>query len=285
MIIPAVNSHTCTEELQRIQSWADDNNLRLNAAKSREIIFEAHSHGLRDTDTDAVIRIQQLLQSLISSLKLNGDGDNKCTVLQFIYEQLALLYAVQKRYSPRYLLLAFRFFLCVSRSAYQLLRDTCLTLPHISYLRQLSSCFTQNSTTLSGESAQCVYLKQKCNVLADHERLCVLMMDEIYVSQKIAYKGGSLHGFATNVDNVEASTVQAFMVSSLYSKNKDVVALQPVKNLDSSFLHDSVTKVLKMIESVGYKVVALISDNNRINRNVFTSICGGTLQPSIAHPY
>ena len=181
--------------------------------------------------TDAVIRIQQLLQSLISSLKLNGDGEKKCTVLQFIYEQLALLYAVQKRYSPRYLLLAFRFFLCVSRSAYQLLRDTCLTLPHISYLRQLSSCFTQNSTTLSGESAQCVYLKQKCNVLADHERLCVLMMDEIDVSQKIAYKGGSLHGFATNVDNVEASTVQAFLVSSLYSKNKDVVALQPVKKL------------------------------------------------------
>ena len=50
----------------------------------------------------------------------------------------------------------------------------------------------------------------------------MLMMDEIYVSQKIVHKSGSLHGFATNVgassDNVEASTVQAFMISSLFSK-------------------------------------------------------------------
>jgi len=87
------------------------------------------------------------------------------------------------------------------------------------------------------EAKQCVYLKQKCSVLAEHERLCVLIMDEIYVSQKIACKGGSLHGFATNVgassDNAEASTVQAFMISSLFSKNKDVLALEPVKYLDS----------------------------------------------------
>ena len=31
-------------------------------------------------------------------------------------------------------------------------------------------------------------------------------------------------------------------------------------------------------------MVSLISDNNRINRNVFTSICGGVLKPCIAHP-
>ena len=28
----------------------------------------------------------------------------------------------------------------------------------------------------------------------------------------------------------------------------------------------------------------MVSDNNRINRNVFTSICGGVLKPCIAHP-
>ena len=116
----------------------------------------------------------------------------------------------------------------------------------------------------------------------------MLMMDEIYVSPKVAYKGGNLQGFATNVgasaDAVEASTVQAYMISSVFSKNKDVVALQPVKNLETSFLHDSLIKVLKMIENIGYKVVCMISDNNRINRNVFTSICGGVLKPCIAHP-
>jgi len=95
--------------------------------------------------TDLMSRIQQLLKSLISSLKLQNDVDNKVTVLQFIYEQLSLLFAAQKRYSHRYLLVAFRLY-CVSRSAYKFLRDTCLTLPHISYLCQLSRHCTENST-------------------------------------------------------------------------------------------------------------------------------------------
>jgi len=34
-------------------------------------------------------------------------------------------------------------------------------------------------------------------------------------------------------NTVEAGTVQAFMISSVFSKNKDVAALQPVKNLDT----------------------------------------------------
>ena len=235
--------------------------------------------------TDTVPNITKLLKSLISAHKLHGDGEVKLTFLEFIYEQFVLLYAAQKRYSPSFLMIAFRLF-CLSRSAYKVLRDTCLTLPHISYLRQLSSCFSNNTTTLTGESARCRYLRQKCSTLDEHERLCVLMLDEIYVSQKISYKGGSLHGFATNTgcDSVEATTVQAYMLGSLFSKNKDVVALQPVKNLDTSFLHNSVNKVLQLVESVGYKVVSLLSDNNRINRNVFAAICGGILQPSIVHP-
>ena len=244
----------------------------------------------KESSTDDIVnRIKQLFDLLIGALKASADSD-KLTAVRFIYEQFTLLYAAQKRYSPRYLLFSFKLF-CLSRAAYKMLCDTCLMLPHISYLRQLSSCFTQTATTLTnltGESSQSVYLKQKCSVLADHERHCVLMIDEIYVSPKIAYKGGSLQGFATNTGpssaTVEASTVQAFMLASIFSKNKDVAALQPVKNLDASFLHDSVSKVLQLVESVGYKVVALLSDNNRINRNMFAAMCGGVLQPSIVHP-
>jgi len=41
LIAPAVNSDKSIGELQRIKDWADDNHLRLNATKSREIIFQA----------------------------------------------------------------------------------------------------------------------------------------------------------------------------------------------------------------------------------------------------
>ena len=114
------------------------------------------------------------------------------------------------------------------------------------------------------------------------------LLTKYYVSPKVAYKGGNFQVFTMNVnassDTVEATTLQACMISWIFSeKNKDVVALQPVKNLETPFLHDSLIKVLKMIANICYKVVCLISDNNRINRNVFTSICGGVLKPSIAH--
>ena len=218
----------------------------------------------------------------------NGAEESKIhDSLNFLLEQFQLLFAVQKRYSPQCLLLAFKIY-CSSRSTYSYLRDSCLTLPHMSYLRQLSSCFSESSKTLTGDDSHFVYLKQKCSMIAEHERLSALLIDEIYVSPKIDFKGGSLQGFAENTaadaDSVEATTVQAFMLTSVLSKNKDIAALQPVKNLDASFLNDSLLKVIRLVEQAGYKVVVVISDNNRVNRNALAALCGGDLRPSIEHP-
>jgi Transposase protein len=193
-------------------------------------------------------------------------------------KQFELLYCVQKRYSPQCLLSAFRIN-CASRPIYCYLRENCLTLPHPSYLRSLSSCFTLNN-----EESHFIYLQQKCNVLNESERSVVLLLDEIYVKPKVTYKGGSLQGFAENADSAQATTVLAYMISSVMSKNKDVAALQPIINLDVSYLYDRIMKVLHLTEKAGYKVLAVMSDNNRVNRNVFEKMCGGTLQPSICHP-
>ena len=40
LVVPAAHDDTCAEELKHIQAWADDNNLRMNVAKSKEIIFK-----------------------------------------------------------------------------------------------------------------------------------------------------------------------------------------------------------------------------------------------------
>jgi len=40
LVVPAANDDTCDEELKHIQAWADDNSLRMNVAKSKEIIFQ-----------------------------------------------------------------------------------------------------------------------------------------------------------------------------------------------------------------------------------------------------
>jgi hypothetical protein len=74
-----------------------------------------------------------------------------------------------------------------ARSTFNRLRETCLTLPHPSYLRLLSSCFSQCYKSLTDDDAHFIHLKQKCALLTDDERPCVLMMDEIYVSRKVLY--------------------------------------------------------------------------------------------------
>jgi len=54
--------------------------------------------------------------------------------------------------------------------------------------------------------------------------------------------------------------------------------------MDAAFLEESTRKVVALVEKARYKVVALISDNNRINRNMFEKLCGGNLQPRLPHP-
>ena len=48
LIVPASNTATCHDELQHIQQWAEKNNLQLNRAKTKEIVFCVKRH--RDGD-------------------------------------------------------------------------------------------------------------------------------------------------------------------------------------------------------------------------------------------
>ena len=41
VIMPAENSETCATELSHVNDWAERNNLRLNCAKTRGIMFRA----------------------------------------------------------------------------------------------------------------------------------------------------------------------------------------------------------------------------------------------------
>lgn len=103
----------------------------------------------------------------------------------------------------------------------------------------------------------------------------------------MTYKGGKLEGVAHNTDgNVTlATTIQAFMVSSVLSKNKDVVGLFPCKDINGEYLHNLILQILNMLKSVGFKVLTIISDNNGVNRSMFTKLCGGTLKTSFCNMY
>ena len=83
---------------------------------------------------------------------------------------------------------------------------------------------------------------------------------------------------------MQATTVQAFMLCSLLSSNTDMAALVPVKNINGKFLKDLTVDVMRMVENAGFKVVCLISDNNRVNGNTFAALAGDKLVSHIDHP-
>jgi hypothetical protein len=100
----------------------------------------------------------------------------------------------------------------------------------------------------------------------------MLLLDEIYVQLRASYRGGHVIGMAFNSPLEQATTVQTFMLCPLLSSNKDVIALISLKNLTAENLKQYTFQVIDMLEKCGYFVVCLISDNNRVKRNMFTEL-------------
>ncbi|GBO03880.1 hypothetical protein AVEN_62404-1, partial [Araneus ventricosus] len=74
------------------------------------------------------------------------------------------------------------------------------------------------------------------------------------------------------------------MITSLFSKYKELVALVPMKNQTADDLYCQTLKVLQMLNDCKYNALCSISDNNRINRNMFTQMCQGNLVNCISNP-
>jgi len=81
LIVPAVNTDTCQDEIQHLQTWAADNNLKLNRDKTKEIIFTASRKQAPSSPHPDIERV--------SSLRILGVIMNKCTKLQFIHSLTA----------------------------------------------------------------------------------------------------------------------------------------------------------------------------------------------------
>ena len=110
------------------------------------------------------------------------------------------------------------------------------------------------------------------------------MLDEIYINPSISYKSGKIVGIAENSTADEATTIQAFMITSVFSHNRDIIALVPVKNQTAEILLSHTIKILHILKDLGYTVLCLISDNNRVNRNMFTKMCNDNLKFATQNP-
>jgi len=191
------------------------------------------SHFSSCGDADGAVSVQSRvntivrhLQDLIEVTVADQFNDDVVSRLKFLCEQVLLLFMSASRYSADTLLIAFRLFV-ISASVYNRLRSSVLSLPHVSYLKRLSSVFTLSSGLHDNEHAH--YLREKVQVLQPHERHVMLLFDEIYVNPQTTFKGGSISGSAVNSPGEEATTVQTFMICSLLSANKKLLPWYQLK--------------------------------------------------------
>jgi hypothetical protein len=129
----------------------------------------------------------------------------------------------------------------------------------------------------SDTNSHLAYLKNKAKHMDPHQRLVTLMIDEIHVEPITSFKAGNLQGFACNSPTQQATTVQAFMMASVLSKDRDIVSLIPVINMTAAYLKEITVTVLRAVHNAGFTVLSMISDNNRVNRNMFTMLCDSDL--------
>jgi hypothetical protein len=100
--------------------------------------FDAYSTDATFTVNDQVALVEQALTELHNLVNDSDDYDaDVADRLQFLSEQISLLFMKQKRYSCEIISIAFRFLLC--RCLYIIVCVTQLTLPNVSYLKRLSS--------------------------------------------------------------------------------------------------------------------------------------------------
>ncbi len=66
------------------------------------------------------------------------------------------------------------------------------------------------------------YLRLRFQKLPERERVLNLMIDEIHVKKQVEYTNGEITGLSPA--NAPASTVLSFMLSSICSKYRDIVA-------------------------------------------------------------
>lgn len=229
-----------------------------------------------DHSADGVQRTQQLL-GLVSSLLeelICGDQPQQLhgwhmEVVKILKSQVDLVLSNAVQYPPDVLVFSSLIF-TISPHAYRFLRNSQkVKLPHPETVRRLCSSYQVSPAAEQQVSGFLSYAKRLVKTMKEHERFVTLMMDEIHLQPYFDFKAGSVTGAAINSAS-PAKTAHVFMTQSLLSSRKDVVHIMPVAQMDAKTLHDFLRMLVVELESSGFKVIAVISDNNSINQKTMS---------------
>ncbi|KAF2887282.1 hypothetical protein ILUMI_18892 [Ignelater luminosus] len=118
------------------------------------------------------------------------------------------------------------------------------------------------------------YLAEKIKHLSDREKYVHVLLDEIYIKSHVSYKGGKIEGLDSQRlnDNLNgngsseiATTVQTFMLSSIFSKNKDTDDLEAgfgqYRQMSGAYYHVTLSEILESEKKL--KFLSLINLTSR----------------------
>lgn len=204
------------------------------------------------------------------------EDDENSTRLDFVSAQVKLLQLKRPRpmYDSTVIVPAFIFF-AHSAATYEYLRKF-LVLPCKRYLQFLSSSMHLSPNYKNTDNDE-AYMSHMIRGLNDREKIVALLIDEIYIERGIQYKSNNLVGFAQNQDMQQARTVMSFMVKSVFGSFKDIIRLIPVLNPSGETLKELPLQVVHFAQQIGFRVLVIITDNNRINQSMFKMLCGENL--------
>lgn len=201
---------------------------------------------------------------LLDKLEGSIHAEKKETV-KFLKEQLLTLAKGRVQYSSQLMVLSCILY-TISAHAYKFLRKVSgLTLPHPSTIRNVCSSYQLAPQAESSGSSFLQYVAHRFKQLQPHETCVTLMLDEIHIKPFLDYKGGSICGAAANSSDA-ATSAHVFMIQSLLTSFREVAYILPVKTLTGDDLHMILKKVILRLEEIGFKVVAVVCDNNSLNR-------------------
>lgn len=74
------------------------------------------------------------------------------------------------------------------------------------------------------------------------------------------------------------------MISSVFGNLKEVVRLLPVNKLVGTDLKKAVLSTITYVQNHGFKVLCVMTDNNRVNQNMFSHMSDSTFIMNPRYP-
>ena len=198
------------------------------------------------------------IEEIVRYIKLT-DPTPKKAVIQEQLKAMGLTLVGEMKYSIETTVRAFEYF-ALSRSAYSRLREN-LELPCIATL----TCLTSKIKSASDPS----FISNVFSKLPEEQKICFIIIDEVYVKSMLQYHGGVLFGKAVNKPEKVANTILSFMVCCLQGGPKFLCKMLPVKELNADFLYEQTKMLLNILKNAGADLVAIICDGNRVNQSFF----------------